>query len=307
MPANRKRKRAVRKKRPPAVKRTRRARTRGRALGVRNTTRENAVLLCKSIGDPFTWKPPRLERNGQATGVFSLNIRSSFTLASGFGAIYMVKSSTLAPIVATAVANAGAAFSTGGAGRLVPFPQLATAAAQFDQLRVLSGGFRWRSSIAATNVPGQIIAGAVASTWNQMDGYTINDVLANPTARIARGDSNGRVLQFPLGQDDFFAFTADGLSNDALTKVVEVPYVAFWGLPANTIIYYEAVLHYEGLAGMADKLSIFSSVYGSNTKDGTYVDQSHLYSLTLAACGEAVRFEYDSSVLPAVLSGSSIG
>lgn len=235
------------------------------------------------------WKNPLMERstpmfmNSGGISSYRTSAKGSFTLTTGFGCAFIGNTSIAAPITVVSTLNAAQIFSAGVVGT-IPWVQQTAVASNFSSGRCIAAGLKWRCPIAMTTANGIAYVGRFTSA-------TINDVMALSAATVApaaysheTSPSAGLITWRPWNYDMMESLTTTGVTTGSATTLTVIPYVVFSGMPANSIVYYEAVAHWEGAAGS----NSLASLQDSAMKDKLIWDSERSYDIAVALDTEAL-------------------
>lgn len=236
-----------------------------------------------SLRDPFDIAPPDLTSGSYpAPNVYTQFARGAFSLTAGYGLLSLNPYSTTDSVYTSSVATSTTVFSAGTVVA-VPWPGLATAGTQFTSHRLLSGGLRWRCSFAGTSSPGMCYAGEFYTATTTMIGWTPAVIQSHPSVTMTDTLKGGALTWRPDSMADL-VLTTSGLLTDTTNSLYNIPAACFYGLPSGTVIYYEAIFNYEGVA-TSTTVDIFPHRLKPQTKG--YIDMEKVYSIGMSNSGPA--------------------
>jgi hypothetical protein len=136
-----------------------------------------------------------------------------------------------------------------------------------SEARVVAMSLRVQPLLAATAAPGMLYAGSLAScNSSTLAGTFQPTLLANlPGTKNNIGWGGATVTSRPTDVSGFEFLVQNVTPNTGVYFNWSTLYVAGLGFPANTSIFYECVLHLEGIAGTAD--TIQNAVLGEQAGD----------------------------------------
>lgn len=200
----------------------------------------------RSLTDPLNCAGPRLGWGClQPTNVVTAYLRGSLTSASD-GSLIVAALPDVEHLLAFNNGTYGvASWSTTPAG------DLAAIDANYSAGRVISLGLRVYPDIALTSVPGVCLTGALPSqSISTLEALTVGDLMSFPMMHVSRGLEGGYSAGRPEDSTSF-NFWAQMCSSSGFTASTTLPFsipiVAFSGLPASTVVYYEVALNMECL------------------------------------------------------------
>lgn len=143
--------------------------------------------------------------------------------------------------------NGGSAVASTG---LIGSADQTVLSSQWGAGRVISMGIRAFPDIAATAAPGVVYTGTLQNVYpaQVLANMTVNDFLTFPNTHMGRGYSGASATGRPIDSTSF-------QFNEAICNLVglpatinapfSIPYVAFVGLPASSVVYYEFIVNIE--------------------------------------------------------------
>lgn len=199
-----------------------------------------------SLNDPFDNQGPRLGWGCLVpTNVASAYFRSAST-ANADGSLLLLAKPCAKGLLRAG--DGGAAVATTASADAT---DLAAISASFGSGRLISIGIRAFPSIAATSAPGATYSGALEGmTTTLMNALTPNDCVSFPQSHIGIASDGATAVGRPQDTDSFrFATEVVNGTGWATTDELpfSVPYIAFVGLPATALVYYEVVMNFEGV------------------------------------------------------------
>jgi hypothetical protein len=257
--------------------------------------RELVQSYLNSLNNPF-------EDNGCKLGWGCL-VPSSLVTAYVKGTLTANADGTLG-IVLLPMANNIVSVASGGLNVSFATTAISIAAADgtaiganYSTGRIISGGIRAYPSIALTSAPGAVYAGAIPTlTYSQAMAMTPNDLSTSPYMKQFRSYEGATATLRP--QDTFsFEFDTRNVSttipwtgNNDLP--VSVPFLAFYGIPASSTVFYEAVLNMEaiGISQHSSAALAFGDKQSSNSLADYFPSVEKLWSLAKPFVASAGRY-----------------
>jgi len=171
-------------------------------------------------------------------GSLSCNADGSFGLA-------LLPTPTIASFGPIMTQNAGAGTATWSGNDFYNSGGAATMFGTNYQYRVLGAGLRAIPSIAGTSAPGELSVGSIPCTYYLgVGGLTPTGVLSNNFVKIGSAIDGGLATSRPQDLTSFEFTLASAFTSNTEVKW-SAPIITGVGLPASTVIYYEAIMHCE--------------------------------------------------------------
>jgi len=216
-----------------------------------------ASQLALCYGNPFDHLPPKI--SATAIPYTTLN-RGSFTSTTGHCMIVLSPNSTLYAVTYhPSITNTSTTFSASSVG--VPWQEASTITANFNAARVLAGAIRYSAGVASTAASGISICGMAYGSLAGFVTNTIASLLVNPHSKVDTTDGGGMVSLRPIGQGlGNEEFSSNGVSTDAQSVNGPQASIVITGLPANTSVFWEAVVHWEGLTNQGSLAQMLQGI-----------------------------------------------
>lgn len=199
-----------------------------------------------SLADPFTHQGPKLGWGCLVPSTMTTCYLRAAATANADGTLVLIAVPNAKNMARAG--TGGAAVALNGAADAI---DQAAVTASFGSGRVVSLGIRAFPSIAATAAPGASYSGALEGTnTTLLTAMTPADFVAFPQSHVGIA-SNGAVATGRPQDTDSFRFANEVVDGTGWAGADELPfscpYIAFQGLPASAVVYYEIVMNVEGL------------------------------------------------------------
>jgi hypothetical protein len=260
----------------------------------RERTTEVGRTLAKCWADPFSLVPMTPLSGTLDSQVFTMEIRKQVTLTNGFGIVYLGLTSTTSPLTSVAPATVSSLFSAGGVSNYV-FPNLTTATNMFVAWTPIAAALRAYTPVGANNPSGIAMAGlATATSIDNMQANSVNSIYALGSTRVCNPTEVVQVSWRPNDLVQFSLQATAGLTATNTSSLGGVPYVAFNGLPTNTVVYVDCIVHAVGYSNALNTVTLFPAQYN--------LDQLHSYVDTAKVLAMASQLDPNP-----VLVGADLG
>jgi len=228
-------------------RRKKRSKRTGNALGNMSWGLQPTVDYFKSLVDPFECSPPKLGWGCMVPSTIGqAYLRGSATVNADGSIAFMAMPSVKGGIQ---INTAGAGVATWTA---VDYANIGNINTAFGEGRVISVGIKATPNIALTSVPAMVYSGAFTpTTFINATTMTPTDLQQMVTSHQSVSTNGATSTGRPVDPDSFtFQIQVVGSSGwgtyQTLTMPFSVPYLAFIGLPASTVVFYEVCLNFEG-------------------------------------------------------------
>lgn len=173
-------------------------------------------------------------------------IRGSLNITNADGAFSLVLQPDIAQMVQygtdlVGIAHANSFLGAANAGAVQQ---------SFAELRFVSGGIRAFALFPETSAPGVLFSGTSVDQSQTDWKATTTSMMGNfPGSHIGIGNKGASATLRPYdnGSFEFFEQNVFGLATDSIPYLTSA-YICGRGFPVNTVVWYEAILNYEGLA-----------------------------------------------------------
>lgn len=210
-----------------------------------------AHVWADSLNDPFDNSPPRfgggtMVPTGCATGYY----KGSFTLTNGSGMIWLWTAGLNSGV---SISSCACADAVGGSNLTVGLVNRGWAngtslVAGFSASRIVSQGVRAFASIPGTGAPGQIVAGLYPDLYSltTFNAANVSSYITSSNTVLAKGTKTVMSTWRPCDSDDMLMDPL--LAGTSTTpRATSVPFIAFTGMAAATVVYFEAIVNVEGI------------------------------------------------------------
>jgi hypothetical protein len=184
------------------------------------------------------------------TDLYTAYTRGSFTASSSDGSFGMCLQPTVGTGTGASAIVTWNSATTSTTTSQVNFLNISAISNVVGEARVVSGGLKVLPNIAETSPPGQIFAGCIPSCSNANTfNSTVGNIISSPAMEMGYANSGASACIYPVDPSsyEFTAATVAGRTNSDGTFWNTSQAMVGGVVPASTQIYYEVILHIEGI------------------------------------------------------------
>lgn len=252
-----------------------RARRTKRRTGTRvgGTLHPSVLNWAKLLNDPFAYSAMRLGLGCLVETIpYSMVFRGSVAAnADGSFALAVLPFEVMSSGSPVMFSNAGFGTPTWTGQAWLNASAATSAFGNAHEYRTVAVGLRVMPSIALTSAPGEIYAGSVPTgCYLNVASMSPANIAAAMYVESGLASDGASVSGRPqdLGAVNFFSI-ANTVPSNATVSNWSIPVCSGLGLPASSIIYYEAVMHMEIIPGVTSGLA-----YENASRPGGPLDES---------------------------------
>lgn len=279
---NRKRKRKGKGRKGRNRKRQRRSRP---SSGVSSSAVDYYI---RSLRDPWEYGPVKLGYDTFVpTETGAAFLRSSITVnIDGTFAIAVTPQASASFVTTWTGGHAAAATSS------LASTNAAQILSEFKTGRCVSGGIRVFALFPATVQPGILFGGELVEiSLTSLNAFTPDQLNAIASDELGFGSRGARAIIKPIDNTSFEFITQLPAGYGASTLMQSsIPFISGTGFTAGTVIWYEAVLNFEGIpnnTGTTLGVSVDESIGGGSVMD-FFATPAHLLRSVAQSIGPAV-------------------
>lgn len=278
-----------------------RSRPAGKTLMAKSPAKPVTQQYLKTLADPFEFAGVPLGFGSLVpTRISTIYLRGS-TAANADGSLALA---VFPQAYATLqIADGGAAVSFAGSGANVSATDLTAISANYGSGRLVSIGIKAYPNLAATAVPGLVVAGAVpGSDLTLFQALTPNDLVSFPTSHVGKGYEGAVACGRPQDTVSFEFYQQVVNATGFLTTTdfpCSIPYVCFEGIGNATLVYYEVTINIEGIETLQHSAAAMGmGMDNARTLASEWVSLEAMWSSVKVSLPDPGRIGYD------ILSGT---
>jgi len=222
-----------------------------------NPSRQFLSSYAATLDDPFECGPVPLGYDCfLPTALGSAYQRGSF-LTNADGSF----STVLFPDFVNMVQSSNGAHGALHAGAFSSATNLASIQANFSEVRIVSGGVRLFVCFPETSAPGVLFAGTTPDlSVSGYQGLSTDSLTGLPGSHLGIGNRGAcaTIRPYDNGSFEFFSLPVSGYAA-ATIPYMTAAYIAGINFPATSLVWYEAILNFEGISKTATSSSVVPS------------------------------------------------